>query len=65
MSNGTKNIKVIDVVDPTTLSEAALDAVVGGRMMLPGPRVGGAPYGGAGGQPIDIQWATHPNYLPF
>jgi hypothetical protein len=66
MFNGTKSIKIIDAAELTdhcTLSEAALDEVVGGRMKLPGPNVNGAPYGGAGGQTIDIQWAGHPNYL--
>jgi hypothetical protein len=66
MFNGTKSIKIIDAAELTdrcSLSEAALDEVVGGRMKLPGPNVNGAPYGGAGGQTIDIQWAGHPNYL--
>jgi hypothetical protein len=68
MLYGRKSIKIIDAVNPTvrcTLSDAALDMVVGGRMKLPGPNVSGTPYGGAGGQPIDIQWAGHPNYLQF
>jgi hypothetical protein len=66
MSIGTKSIKITDAAELTdhTLSEAALDLVVGGRMKLPGPNVSG-PYGGAGGQTIDIQWAGHPNYLSF
>jgi hypothetical protein len=66
MVHDAKRIKIIDAVNPTNLSDAALDAVVGGRMKLPGPAPSGTPYGGAGGQPIDIQWAQHPNYLgPF
>jgi hypothetical protein len=58
---------VIDAVTPTDrLSETALDAVAGGRMKLLGPEIRpDANGGGGGGQPIDIQWANHPNYLPF
>jgi hypothetical protein len=63
MVNDTKRIRVIDA---TALDDAALDAVVGGRMKLQGPAPSGVPYGQGGGQPIDIQWAGHPNYLgPF
>ena len=66
MLNDTKRIGVVDAVNPVALDDAALDAVVGGRMMLPGPRPSGTPSGGGGGQPIDIQWSQHPNYLgPF
>jgi hypothetical protein len=67
MVNNTKNIEVIDTVKPTdrcTLSEAALDVVVGGRMKLPGPNVNSVPYGEGGGQPFG-EWAMHPNYLQF
>jgi hypothetical protein len=65
MVNGTKTIDTVKPVDRGVLSDAALDAVAGGRIKLLRPEVGPNSGGGAGGQPIDIQWANHPNYLPF
>ena len=66
MLNDTKRIRVVDAVNPTRLSDTALETVVGGRIKLEGPRPSGTPSGGGGGQPIDIQWSQHPNYLgPF
>ena len=66
MVNGTKMIDTVEPAGRYVLSDAALDAVAGGRMKQPGPEIPrGAAGGGAGGQPIDIQWANHPNYLPF
>ena len=47
------------------LSDAALDAVVGGRMKLPGPVVASAPTGGGTGTTIG-EWSGFPHYLgPF
>ena len=66
MLNDTKRIEAIDAINPAMLDDAALDAVVGGRMKQPGPHPSGTPSGGGGGQPIDIQWSQYPHYLgPF
>ena len=66
MLNDTKRIKVVAAINPSILNDAALELVAGGRMKLPVVQPSGTPSGGGGGQPIDIQWSQHPNYLgPF